>query len=487
MANTYTDQLKMRMPEIGDLDWGDEVNDNVQIVELGLAQVLKGNAVVSGLVASDGGGLQVDYTAGSAVINGTSYDISASNKTCAASTKNWLYVDNTGTVQISITAPTGNFAMIALIDAGSTALDRIGDMRNLAESILSLDITYSPDNYTLDSGESSEIEQHLAGIDNQIGFIGGFRNKIINGCFRNWQRGTSQTSSGLGSDDMWRNSHNGSTKTHSQQAFTLGQTDVPGEPEYFSRTVVTSSAGATNFVSKYQRIESVRTLAGKNAVVRFWAKADASKNIAIEIMQSFGTGGSPSSYVIADVETVALTSNWQKIEYTVDMPPISGKTIGTNGDDFIQFNIWFDAGSDYNSRTNSLGQQSGTFDISEIGFYEGEVAPPPNRRSNEEEISLCQRYYQMVTTNNDSCLTLGQTTAGAAYYKTEKLSVEMRAAPSLTGLGFAESGVGFNGRTISDVTFNSFNGSAFLWYLTASNTNTGTNMAWVKWEASADL
>jgi hypothetical protein len=31
-----------------------------------------------------------------------------------------------------------------------------------------------------------------------------------------------------------------------RQAFTLGQTDVPGEPTYFCRTVVSSVAGAGN-------------------------------------------------------------------------------------------------------------------------------------------------------------------------------------------------------------------------------------------------
>ena len=67
-----------------------------------------------------------------------------------------------------------------------------------------------------------------------------FRNKLINGNFEIWQRATSQTSAGYGSADRWDNTHIGSTKTASRQSFTNGQTDVPGNPKYFHRTVVTS-------------------------------------------------------------------------------------------------------------------------------------------------------------------------------------------------------------------------------------------------------
>jgi hypothetical protein len=73
------------------------------------------------------------------------------------------------------------------------------------------------------------------------------KNAIINGNFDIWQRNTTQTLIGYGSDDRWSNDNVGTTKTHSRQAFTLGQTDVPGEPRYYSRTTVVSVAGAGNY------------------------------------------------------------------------------------------------------------------------------------------------------------------------------------------------------------------------------------------------
>lgn len=236
-------------------------------------------------------------------------------------------------------------------------------------------------------------------------------NEIINGNFDVWQRGTSQTTSGYGSDDRWVNINTGSTKTHSRQPFTIGQGIVPNEPSFFSRTVVSSSAGAGNFVGKYQKIESARTLACKTAVLSFWAKADSNKNIAVEFSQDFGTGGSPSALVDGiGVTTIALTNSWQKLSVIVAIPSISGKTLGTNQDDSIHVSLWFDAGSSLNAHTNSLGQQSGTFDIAQVQLEEGSIATAFEYRPIATELALCQRYYETIAVG--SAFSYDTTTTG---------------------------------------------------------------------------
>lgn len=222
-----------------------------------------------------------------------------------------------------------------------------------------------------------------------------FRNKLINGGFDIWQRNITQTSSGIGSDDRWLNGNVGSTKTASRQTFTLGQSDVPGNPKYFARTVVATVAGASNFCYKTQIVENVATLAGQTATLSFWAKADAPKNIAIEFIQGFGTGGSPSSAVTGiGVTTVALTASWAKYTVTTVIPSISGKVLGSNNNDYLEARFWFDAGSSFNSRTNSLGQQSGTFDIANVQLEAGTIATPFEIRGFATELQLCQRYYE---------------------------------------------------------------------------------------------
>jgi hypothetical protein len=246
-----------------------------------------------------------------------------------------------------------------------------------------------------------------------------FRNKIINGNFDIWQRGTSQTSSGYGSADRWNNLHSGpSFKTASQGVFALGQTDVPDNPKYYLRTVFTSSGGNGDNCLTLQNIEDVKTLAGQTATLSFWARTTGSnKDIATEIIQYFGTGGSPSPSVISiGTTTHTLTSSWQKFTTTVSIPHLTStglvggtpSTIGTNANDYLGLNFWFEAGSNINSsRTNSLGNQSGTFDIAQVQLEEGTVATPFEHRP--IELALCQRYFNK---SHNSDLVAGTSATG---------------------------------------------------------------------------
>jgi hypothetical protein len=228
----------------------------------------------------------------------------------------------------------------------------------------------------------------------------GFRNAIINGNFDIWQRGTSFSLFEFGAD-RWSNTITGSSCTMSRQAFTVGQTDVPNEPTYFCRMTVASSAGAANNVSLIQRIEDVRTFAGQDVAISFYAKADAAKPIAVELFQTFGSGGSPSSGVTAiGVTKTTLSTSWQKVTVSTTVPSITGKTLGTDGNSALVLRIWLDAGSNFNSRTDTLGQQSGTFDIAQVQVEAGSVVTPFERRPIGAELALCQRYYEIITGNN---------------------------------------------------------------------------------------
>lgn len=305
-------------------------------------------------------------------------------------------------------------------------------------------------------------------------------NLIINGSFNIWQRATSQTSTGYGSDDRWNNVHTGTTKTHSRQAFTLGQIDVPYEPVYYSRTVVTSVAGANNHCIKAQFIESVRTLAGQTVTLSFYAKADTIKNIALEFYQTFGTGGAPSATVEGiGVTTFTLTTSWQKFTTTVSIPSISGKTLGTNNNDYLAMLFWFDAGSSFNSRTNSLGQQSGTFDIAQVQLESGNTATPFKRKKIGEELMLCQRYYE--TGSNALLFWSGDVSNTGTYYLGTAFKVTKRsAAPIITYTNISNSGFP-NSLIAGQVSYDGFRTDA------TANATTAAAYFRATWTADAEL
>ena len=309
------------------------------------------------------------------------------------------------------------------------------------------------------------------------GPLAGLRNAIINGNFDIWQRGTSFTGPEYGAD-RWINSRTGTTATHSRQPFTVGQTAVPNEPTYFCRTVVTSVAGASNYSILAQKIEDVRTFAGQQITVSFWAKVDATKNISVELEQGFGTGGSPSAAVNSiGVTKVSIGTSWQKVTVTTTVPSISGKTLGTNNDHFLRLLIWFDAGSSFNARSNTLGQQSGTFEIAQVQVEAGPVATPFERRPQQTELALCQRYYEK---SYDPTVTPGTANFnGQVQYVNYsssnannhiRFSVYKRAAPSVTIYAVSTGASGnldVNG-VAGAATVNSAGSSGFTFSVTAS-------------------
>jgi len=265
--------------------------------------------------------------------------------------------------------------------------------------------------------------------------IVGFKNYIINGNFDIWQRGNSQTSNGYGSDDRWYNANLVSTKTHSG----VGCTDTERalfNANYFSRTVVSSVAGAGNFVTKRTSIEDVTRLAGKTVTLSFWAKADSSKNIWVEFKQFFGTGGSPSSTVLGLYgQAVPLTSTWQKKTITLTLPSIIGKTLGTDGvhTSSTEIQFWFDVGSVNLGRIPTGVQQSGTFDIAQVQLEEGSVATPFEQRPMGLELSLCQRYAKImyVGVQNQASTVSGQVTVQNMSFP------DMRVVPTVTNMSAA--------------------------------------------------
>jgi hypothetical protein len=259
------------------------------------------------------------------------------------------------------------------------------------------------------------------------------KNKIINGDFNINQRSfTSTTADSTYGFDRWIVIRGGGTVTYSAQTFTLGAAPVAGyEAKNFARVQTTGQTATSTYTILQQRIEDVRTFAGQTVTVSFWAKANSgTPKVAVEMEQQFGSGGSPSSSVTAYAGQVTLSTSWARYSVTVAVPSISGKTLGTNNDSSLNLNLWISAGSDFNSRSGSLGIQTNTFDFWGVQAEAGSVATAFQTATGtlQGELAACQRYYYFSTQDISFS---GNVTSGSGYFGLSTFPVTMRVAPTM--------------------------------------------------------
>lgn len=201
------------------------------------------------------------------------------------------------------------------------------------------------------------------------------KNAIINGAFDIWQRGTNFPSYPYLSygADRWQGNISGGTI--SQQALTPGTINGLDTPYHF-RVVKPATLGYC-FVG--QKVEDVRTLAGQNVTLSFWAKAATNAAANGWLSQVFGAGGSTA---VTSYFNYNLTTAWQKFTITIALPSVSGKTIGTNS--HIEVGI-----------CGMYDSNGYTIDFAGVQLEAGSVATPFTRAGGtlQGELAACQRYY----------------------------------------------------------------------------------------------
>lgn len=155
-----------------------------------------------------------------------------------------------------------------------------------------------------------------------------------------------------------------------------------GQPRYYARWIQTASA-ATTPPMLWQAVEGVGTFAGRTVTVSFAARVSSGTlDVTPSLRQSFGTGGSPSS----DVTTTAgspwtVTDTWARFSWTVVLPSISGKTIGTNPDNFVAVQFAMPTGATFTLEVTDLRLDLGSSVL-------------PLWRSSADELARCQRYFE---------------------------------------------------------------------------------------------
>jgi len=249
------------------------------------------------------------------------------------------------------------------------------------------------------------------------------KNKIINGDFGVWQRGTSIA--GTGSETfsadrfLWIGDGSGGTRTFSRQ--TMGYGDIAGyEYPYFFRfnQSVAGTGASYNYIC--QRIENANTFAGQTVTFSFWAKASSTTTLpAIYARQRFGSGGSSETSTTV-ASSISVTTSWQRFTYSFTVPSIAGKTVGTGS--YLTMDVYHPINSTFTVDTFGWQLEAGstaTAFQTATGTVQGELA-------------ACQRYYNRYTATGvyssfASSAFAQSTTAGTGLFA---FPIEMRIAPT---------------------------------------------------------
>ena len=246
--------------------------------------------------------------------------------------------------------------------------------------------------------------------------IGGRRNIIINGAMQVAQRATSSTgiggSSGYFTCDRWHMSPSGT-------AGRLTMTQDSSAPSGFANsikldcTTADTSIASSEFLLFTQKIEGqdVQSFAkgtsdAKQFSLSFYVKGNASATYVAELMDEDNSNRHAN-------KSFSVTTDWTRVELL-----FPADTTGTLDDDnalSLSLNIWLHAGSDFTSGSlqttwGALSQTSravgissffsstdNTFFITGVQLEVGSQATPFEHRSFGEELTLCQRYFQLIS------------------------------------------------------------------------------------------
>jgi hypothetical protein len=221
----------------------------------------------------------------------------------------------------------------------------------------------------------------------------GFRNWLINGDFDIWQRLSTLTASVLATEqyiaDRWALVGQSLTLGMTRRGFTVGQTDVPDQPQYYAEVTVGANSGSNVLGVMSQYIEGVRTLSGKNAVISFYAKGDAAGYVVgLVAQQNYGTAGAATNNTTLGATT--LTDTWKFHQITSAIPAVAGTICATNN---LRLTIVLSDGGDTYSGI-SASTSAKTISFSHFQIEEGTRATPFEKKPYGLEHDMCQRYFQ---------------------------------------------------------------------------------------------
>lgn len=208
------------------------------------------------------------------------------------------------------------------------------------------------------------------------------RNRLINGNFDIWQRGTSgQVGDLAGPPQQLYGPDRWAVYLPANSAATWGRISFefdtgPNGARYGLRV---ARSGTSDGLNVSQRIEGVDTFAGKTVTVSFYMRSSISHKCAVILRQSFGFGGADGGPSVG--AEINVSTEFKKYVVTLDVPSVKGKTRAASGD-YLELVF------------GSAGKGAYSLDLACVQLEGGVVATEIEFRLQAEELALCQRYYE---------------------------------------------------------------------------------------------
>ncbi|MNV14917.1 hypothetical protein D3C71_1056160 [compost metagenome] len=280
----------------------------------------------------------------------------------------------------------------------------------------------------------------------------GNRNKVINGDFQVWQRGTSigpvvAATGNPYTADQWKVFATGSTSvtvTQQTAGTDYGQSRVGAYTgRITSNASASPAAGDRNRLS--QRIEGTTVLPfglgaiwGGTMTLSFWVKA----SIVGDYSVAFLNGGSPSFRSYVTTFSVTAAGGWERKTLTV---PVDQSAIANWArDEALGLEVAFDLGSGttfegardvwqsgeltrFTGTVRLVGTNAATFELSQVQLEMGPEATSFDQRTAQQELAACQRYFEIARPTVYGIATAAAQQGSAVL----PYAVQKRAAPNI--------------------------------------------------------
>ncbi len=185
-----------------------------------------------------------------------------------------------------------------------------------------------------------------------------------------------------------------------------------------------SSYGANSFYKIVQRIlHGTQTMTGGNYVTmafEAWTSTGTSKKIGVGLKQNYGTGGSPTAEetIAGGYVTLGTSPSWHSVTFQTNT--LSGKTLGTDENSYLQPEIWYQWGAGEASKVgDTVAEDWGVpadIHITDMMFYKGDstgMIKPYVNRSETEELIMLLPYCEAIFPSAD-----GETSISAGFAET---------------------------------------------------------------------